>query len=266
MARKPRINEPGFYHIVNRGVNNSEVFIERADYTIKTIQLHNQTFLKTLREFGDKTPAIFVTSQTSIDDLTSGFESGCCDYIRKPFEMKELLLRVDNVIKARYKSSSKSDITLPLGYRYDASRYKLFKDDKEISLTKKEVKIIELLIKNRGNVIPIEQFSDEIWNHSVLEANVRVQINQLRKKTDKNLIKNIRGLGYTIDSWFIKIYQKNSILLHFCVIYYIDCPTYSISIYLVKNWGGKNQSTAWKEGSTDHTIDGSIWYGLSKIL
>ena len=167
---------------------------------VKIHGLNGFELLKTLREFGDKTPAIFVTSQTSIDDLTSGFESGCCDYIRKPFEMKELLLRVDNVIKARYKSSSKSDITLPLGYRYDASRYKLFKDDKEISLTKKEVKIIELLIKNRGNVIPIEQFSDEIWNHSVLEANVRVQINQLRKKTDKNLIKNIRGLGYTIDS------------------------------------------------------------------
>jgi DNA-binding response OmpR family regulator len=167
---------------------------------VKIHGINGFELLKTIRECGDQTPTIFVTSQTSIDDLTNGFESGCCDYIRKPFEMKELLLRVENVIKAKYQSSSKSNILLPLGYRYDASKYKLFKEDEEISLTKTEVKIIEILIKNRGSVIPIEKFSDEVWNHSVLEANVRVQINQLRKKTDKNLIKNIRGLGYTIDS------------------------------------------------------------------
>jgi len=173
------------------------------DLILLDVKIHGVNgfeLLKILRECGDQTPTIFVTSQTSIDDLTNGFESGCCDYIRKPFEMKELLLRVENVIKAKYQSRSRSNILLSLGYRYDANRYKLFREGEEISLTKTEVKIIELLIKNRGTVIPIEKFSDEVWNHSVLEANVRVQINQLRKKTDKNLIKNIRGLGYTIDS------------------------------------------------------------------
>ena len=156
--------------------------------------------LKSIREDGDTTPAIFVTSLTSIDDLSVGFESGCCDYIRKPFEMEELILRVENVIKTRYKNQSQYEVSLPKGYIYNIKKLKLYKEKEEIALTKTEVKIIELLLQERGNVVSLERFSDEIWEHSVLEANVRVQINQLRKKTDKDLIKNVRGLGYSIDS------------------------------------------------------------------
>ena len=156
--------------------------------------------LKSIREKGDTTPAIFVTSLTSIDDLSVGFESGCCDYIRKPFEMEELILRVENVIKTRYKNQNQYEVSLPKGYIYNIKKLKLYKEKEEIALTKTEVKIIELLLQERGNVVSLERFSDEIWEHSVLEANVRVQINQLRKKTDKDLIKNIRGLGYSIDS------------------------------------------------------------------
>jgi len=156
--------------------------------------------LKSIREDGDTTPAIFVTSLTSIDDLSVGFESGCCDYIRKPFEMEELILRVENVIKTRYKNQNQYEVSLPKGYIYNIKKLKLYKEKEEIALTKTEVKIIELLLQERGNVVSLERFSDEIWEHSVLEANVRVQINQLRKKTDKDLIKNVRGLGYSIDS------------------------------------------------------------------
>jgi len=167
------------------------------------VKVHGQSgfeMLKELRADGDKTPAIFVTSLTDIDDLTQGYKSGCCDYIRKPFELAELQLRVENVIKSQYSVTDKELIELPEGFKYDISKFKLYNGENEITLTKTEVKMIELLIKHRGSVVSLELFSDEIWSHGVLEANIRVQINQLRKKTDKNLICNVRGLGYTIDS------------------------------------------------------------------
>lgn len=156
--------------------------------------------LKELRRQGNNIPAIFVTSLTDIGDLTQGYQSGCCDYIRKPFELAELQLRVENVIKSQYSATDKERIVLPEDFSYDITKFKLYQNENEITLTKTEVKMIELLIKHRGSVVSLELFSDEVWSHSVLEANVRVQINQLRKKTDKNLIRNVRGLGYTIDS------------------------------------------------------------------
>jgi len=167
------------------------------------VKVHGQSgfeMLKELREEGNNIPAIFVTSLTDIGDLTQGYKSGCCDYIRKPFELAELQFRVENVIKSQYAATDAELIELSEGFSYDITKFKLFQNENEISLTKTEVKIIELLIKHRGNVVSLELFSDEVWSHGVLEANVRVQINQLRKKTHSNLIRNVRGLGYTIDS------------------------------------------------------------------
>jgi DNA-binding response OmpR family regulator len=179
------------------------IYESSYDLLLLDVKVHGQNgfeMLKELRVEGCKIPAIFVTSLTDIKDLSQGYESGCCDYIRKPFELEELKLRVDSVMKNRYDLLDDKFVQLPLDFRYDMKKFKLFREEKEISLTKTEIKIIELLIKNRGKVVTIDQFSDEVWSHNVLEANIRVQINQLRKKSDKDLIKNIRGIGYTIDT------------------------------------------------------------------
>lgn len=179
------------------------IYENSFDLLLLDVKVHGQNgfeMLKELRAEEKNIPAIFVTSLTDIEDLTQGYKSGCCDYIRKPFELEELQFRVENVIKSQYAALDNELIELSEGFFYDIKGFKLFQDEEEISLTKTEVKIIELLIKHRGSVVSMELFSDEVWSHSVLEANIRVQINQLRKKTDKNLIRNVRGLGYTIDS------------------------------------------------------------------
>jgi len=179
------------------------IYSKSYDLLLLDVKVHGQNgfeMLKELRDSNIKTPAIFITSLTNIEDLSKGYESGCCDYIRKPFELEELKFRVQSVIKNRYNLEDDNIVKLPLNYTYDLSRYKLYKDSDEVELTKTEVKIIELLIKNRGKTVTISQFSEDIWNHEVLDANIRVQINKLRKKSDKELIKNIRGIGYTIDT------------------------------------------------------------------
>jgi len=155
--------------------------------------------LELLRKDGNKTPAIFITSLTDIDDLSRGYECGACDYIRKPFDLAELKLRVEQVMKLQCFSSSDESIELPFGYIYNLKKMKLTLEGQNIPLSKTETKILELLIKQRGNVVSYEMFWEEIWGEWIDPTNIRVQVGNLRKKLKHDFIKNIRGLGYSID-------------------------------------------------------------------
>ena len=155
--------------------------------------------LELLRKDGNKTPAIFITSLTDIDDLSRGYECGACDYIRKPFDLAELKLRVEQVIKLQCFSSTDESIELPFGYSYDLKKMKLTLEGQNMLLSKTETKILELLIKQRGNVVSYEMFWEEIWGEWIDPTNIRVQVGNLRKSLKKDFIKNIRGVGYSID-------------------------------------------------------------------
>lgn len=155
--------------------------------------------LEEARKDGNQTPAIFITSLTDIDDLSRGYESGACDYIRKPFDLAELKLRMDQVVKAQCFISSEEVLELPLGYKYDLKKMKLTYHDEGVVLSKTETKILELLIKKRGSVVSCEMFWEEVWGEWVDSANIRVQMGNLRKKLEKDFIKNVRGVGYSID-------------------------------------------------------------------
>ena len=155
--------------------------------------------LEELRKYGNKTPAIFITSLTDIDDLSRGYECGACDYIRKPFDLAELKLRVEQVVKTYCFSSSEELIALPSEYYYDVKKMKLLHEGESIKLGKTETKILELLIKQRGSVVSCEMFWEEVWGEWVDSANIRVQVGNLRKKLEKDFIKNVRGVGYSID-------------------------------------------------------------------
>lgn len=155
--------------------------------------------LEELRENGNTTPAIFITSLTNIDDLSRGYECGACDYIRKPFDLAELKLRVEQVMKVQCFSSTEESIELPSGYHYDLKKMKLTFNGETVLLAKTETKILELLIKKRGSVVSCEMFWEEVWGEWVDSANIRVQVGNLRKKLEKDFIKNVRGVGYSID-------------------------------------------------------------------
>jgi len=155
--------------------------------------------LEMLRKEGNGTPAIFITSLTDIEDLSRGYECGACDYIRKPFDLAELKLRVEQVIKLQCFASADESIELPHGYRYDVKKMKLTLNDETVQLAKTETKILELLIKQRGAVVSCDMFWEEVWGEWIDSANIRVQVGNLRKKLQKDFIKNVRGVGYSID-------------------------------------------------------------------
>jgi DNA-binding response OmpR family regulator len=156
--------------------------------------------LKTLRQKDIMIPALFVTSLTHIDDLSLGYSLGCCDYIKKPFDLKELQIRVEHALRAECLHANKELILLDEHYQYDTKNFLLLEEEKTIELTKTEKRILEALIKHRGSIVSIAGFQDEVWGEDIDPANIRVQINKLRKKLKFELILNVRGLGYKIDA------------------------------------------------------------------
>ncbi len=144
-------------------------------------------------------PTIFVTSMSSSDAMLQGYANGCCDYIKKPFDLIELYLRVQHALKANCFQTEDNFLQLPQNFRYDLTNYELIQDETVISLSKTENDILNLFLQNRNKVVSFEMLYEHIWQNSVEAANARVQINNLRRKLPKDLIKNIYGLGYRLD-------------------------------------------------------------------
>lgn len=154
--------------------------------------------LGALRKEGNKTPAIFITSMTQIQHLQEGYERGCCDYIRKPFDLGELQLRMMQVCKQVMRDDSEL-LTLAPELIYDLRQFTLTYQGAQIALSRTEKEILGTLLKYRNQVVTVGMFQDEIWGEYVDPANVRVQINNLRKKLPDGVIQNRRGLGYILE-------------------------------------------------------------------
>lgn len=154
--------------------------------------------LRTLRKEGNKTPAIFLTSMVNVNDLQEGYKSGCCDYIRKPFDLSELQLRILHALKSHY-HGGENKLDFGEGLIYDTEHFTLTYNGQTITLSKTEKEIFTVLLKHKNQVVSVDRFQDEIWGEYVDPANIRVQINNLRKKLPIEIIQNRRGLGYIIE-------------------------------------------------------------------
>lgn len=156
--------------------------------------------VKTMRESGDETPVIFMTSLTDIDNLSIGYELGCNDYIRKPFAAQELRYRIEHVIKLFYFHSNRETIKLEDSYSYDLKTGTLMYQEKAVQLTSKEQKVWDYLMTHIGTFVPTQQLWEDVWEcKMVTQADIRMCIKKIRDKTSCNLISNQKGLGYRID-------------------------------------------------------------------
>ncbi len=167
---------------------------------IRVPGINGYDIIQTMREAGDETPVIFITSLTDIDNLSIGYELGCNDYIRKPFAPRELKYRIEQVLKLFYFHSNKEEIDLGDGYSYDPATGKLFYEEETVVFTPKEHKVLEYLITRAGEFIPTKQLWEDVWEcKMVTESDIRMCIKKIRDKTTKDLIVSHRGLGYKID-------------------------------------------------------------------
>lgn len=158
------------------------------------------TLAKELRKKGNDTPIIMVTARSQIYDKLEGFDSGADDYITKPFDMKELVARVNAVIKRS--SMNQEEILKIEGMEIYPEKNSVFDNGKEIELTNKEIGVLEYLVRNKGKIISAEELLEHVWDSNIdmFTDTVKTHIKTLRKKIDpkKKLIKTVRGKGYVI--------------------------------------------------------------------
>ncbi len=154
---------------------------------------------KELGNEGKNIPTIFVTSMSSADAMLQGYANGCCDYIKKPFDLIELQLRVQHALKSNCFKAENDLLQLPCNYQYDVINRKLINESEQIQLSKTENEILNLFIKHRNQIVSFDMLYEQIWQNDVEAANARVQINNLRRKLPKDVIQNIYGIGYRLD-------------------------------------------------------------------
>ena len=159
-------------------------------------------FVQSLRKKGMSQAVIFVTAKDSDTNIEEGFVRGGDDYVTKPYNMKELLLRVKAVL-ARTAPLSNAKLT----YRdlsLDTEAHSLYVENKLVELTKLEFDLLRTLIENKNTVLSREYLLEHVWKNDEFfqDKTVNVAINRLKQKIDptkeKEYIKSIWGVGYTL--------------------------------------------------------------------
>ena len=144
----------------------------------------------------DHIPVIIISANSLVPDKVDGLDMGADDYIAKPFDLLELMSRVNALFRRFKKSSSFEYGKLVLNSESHICKY----DGKTISLTIKEFDILALLLKNKGKVVSRDEILSSIWGNEELETRtIDMHIKSLRKKiNDEGIIETIYGLGYKV--------------------------------------------------------------------
>ncbi len=166
-------------------------------FDVNVDKLSGFEVLKSLRESGDTTPAIFLTAMGDVASLSEGFDVGADDYIKKPFDFDELVVRINAILKKRY-NSYKTKIKLQ-DFTFDTQKNELYKNDQFIALAPIELKITQIFFQNLDKTIAKEDLLNELSYEKEMSAgSLRVHINKLRKI--ELPITTIKGVGYRLSS------------------------------------------------------------------
>ena len=194
---------------VRDGVEALEMFnkgkFELCVLDVMMPRLDGFTLAEQMIEINPNVPFIFLTARTLKEDKIKGLKLGADDYIEKPFEADELVLRMSNIIKRNSKTESSLDIedseTISIGnYTLHPKRLILSLDDKEQKLTKKEVELISFLVSHQNVVLKREEILNAVWSSSdfFTGRSMDVFISRLRKyfrEDPKITLESIRGIG-----------------------------------------------------------------------
>lgn len=147
-------------------------------------------------------PVIFLTAQDEETSVVIGLDLGADDYVVKPFRTKELISRINSVLRRYDKSIEKSNIIQYKDIKIDVNMAKVYKDNEEIIFTSLEYRILLMLFSNQNKLITREQLLDKIWDvagNFVNDNTLTVYIKRIREKLgNEEIIKTVRGLGYRI--------------------------------------------------------------------
>ncbi|MDX1809881.1 MAG: response regulator transcription factor [Sulfurospirillaceae bacterium] len=202
------------YHLAKEGYNvigflstkKVEEFLleETVDLMIVDRNLpgvEGSEFVKYLRNSGYQIPAIFVSAKDSEEDIEEGFLKGGDDYITKPYNMNELLLRIKAILR-RTKSSVENGKLAYKDILIDLDKREVFVDNEKITLSKLEFDLLVYFVNNKNIVLDRNRLLEDVWRDKYLKQDktVNVTVNRLKNRIDKDnkkgYINSIRGIGY----------------------------------------------------------------------
>ncbi len=143
------------------------------------------------------TPSIVISNKKDVSYIKRCFYLGSYDYIKKPFDIEELMVRIKNVLRCTH---SNKEISLSSNIKYNLAKRELYCGERIVKLTNKQHKIFYFLVKNRGRIVGRETLSEYVWdedikNYKTLASHIR----DIHKKIGYKVIKNIKGVGYIIE-------------------------------------------------------------------
>ena len=167
-------------------------------FDINVPKIDGITLLKELRSSDDLIPTIFLTSYKDDETLKKCFKSGCDDYLKKPVNLDELLLRIEAVLKRVSKVSKRKKFEN--GYFYDFEKRGVFIGDEKLSLPFKVVKLLELFIEKNNSIVTQDEIIQNLWSseEEYSEGSIRLYISKIREIVGKDRVKNIKKVGYEI--------------------------------------------------------------------
>jgi two-component system phosphate regulon response regulator OmpR len=199
------LEENSFNVSLAKDTEEAKIFIKensKFDLLIVDVMMPNETgveFTLELRKTS-KIPIIMLTARGDFDDRIKGLEAGADDYLQKPFEPKELLLRINNILK-RLPTKQLETICTFGNFSFNLQDFRLKKGDEFIHITDSEAKILSILCKEKGNAVSRENLSALCGG--IDERSIDVQITRLRRKIEINpkqphYLQTVRNRGYVI--------------------------------------------------------------------
>lgn len=169
---------------------------------VKVINTSGFEVLAYIKSLNIVSPVMMMTSRTDIASIKKGYELGCNEYLKKPFELDELKYRVKELLKQFFHTNNQI-IKIANDFTYDYLNKTLSKSNKIVELTNKEINLIEYLLGNKSSFVSVHNIYEYVWNNEVLEqsdvSDVRVYVKRIRAKTSDEFIISQRGLGYKIN-------------------------------------------------------------------
>jgi len=202
------LQKEGFETIGFLNTKTVEQILEEEDIDLLLMDrnlpgVEGSEFVKKLREDGFDIPVIFLSAKDKDEDIEEGFVRGGDDYITKPFNMKELILRVRSILKRTSKKINEGKLTFR-DLVLDKATRELFVNNSAVDVTKLEFDLLVEFIQNKNSVLDRDYLLENVWGDSenYQYKTVNVAINRLKEKIDphkdKDYIQTVRGVGYKL--------------------------------------------------------------------
>ena len=168
-------------------------------FDINVPKINGPDLLEQLRQSDDNTPTIFLTSYKDKDTLHDAFLKGCDDYLKKPADLDELILRIKALLKRNKKQFKVIDLSN--NFTFNPSTKRVYENEVDLNLPIKVLDLIELFLENKGEIVTKNMIISKLWTtqEEYSEGSIRVYINQIKKILGKDAISNIKGIGYKIE-------------------------------------------------------------------